>query len=226
MGGLGNKGGSIMYHFIDDKDFLKEMRRTCSDIVNQLVQSINNEDILHVKAEMVGSGAKNLETQNASRPVDLDYNLNVIKSKVDINDGREIKEYIKNKFNDVLQKNGWGDCQDSTSCLTTEKKAFKTGNKTQFSIDLAIVNEGPSSWHRLIHRKTGNVSRDEWYWNESPDSKALSKKVDCLKDNNLWDEVRSVYLEKKNLYLKRNDADHPSFICYIEAVNEVYNKYQ
>ena len=47
-----------------------------------------------------------------------------------------------------------------------------------------------------------------------------------LKAKNLWEEVRQCYLDKKNLYLKRNDNNHPSFICYIEAVNEVYGHYR
>ena len=50
------------------------------------------------------------------------------------------------------------------------------------------------------------------------------QKVEWLKNNNLWNEVRDTYLEKKNLYLRKNDHNHPSFICYIEAVNEVYYK--
>ena len=31
------------------------------------------------------------------------------------------------------------------------------------------------------------------------------------------------YEKIKNMYLVRNDYNHPSFICYIEAVNNVYN---
>ena len=32
-------------------------------------------------------------------------------------------------------------------------------------------------------------------------------------------------LEKKNMYLTRNDRNHHSFNIYIEAVNEIYGKY-
>ena len=46
-----------------------------------------------------------------------------------------------------------------------------------------------------------------------------------LKAEDLWDEVRDTYLEKKNFYLCRNDHNHPSFIVYVETVNQVYNKY-
>ena len=50
-------------------------------------------------SHLVGSGAKNLETQNEKEPVDLDYNLVVINSSCNINDGKQIKEYIRKKFN-------------------------------------------------------------------------------------------------------------------------------
>ena len=53
-----------MYHYIEDKEFLKRMRGLCSGIINQLVQRINNDSVMTVEAHLVGSGAKNLETQN------------------------------------------------------------------------------------------------------------------------------------------------------------------
>lgn len=212
-----------MYHFIEDKNFLKNMRSKCSDIINQLVQFINAEDVLVVQANLVGSGAKHLETQNNNESVDLDFNLVILDTNnVDINDGRIIKEYVRKSFNAVLNKNGWGDCFDSTSALTTEQRVFKSGNKTPFGIDLAIIFKDKNSWYRLIHKKTGFSNMDRYYWVPGPDSKNLTKRADWIKKNNLWKQVRDVYLEKKNLYLERNDHNHPSFICYIEAVNEVY----
>ena len=219
-----------MYHWIDDKDFLQRMRKLCSGIVNQLVQLINNEGSLEVVAYMVGSGARNMETQNANEPIDLDYNLSIeriLENGIDINrDARKIKEYIRKKFNEVLNKNDWSDCQDSTSCLSTERRHFTKGISTEFSIDLAIVCESnDGSWYRLIHEKTGFVQMDKYYWNEAPSSKGLRKKVNLIKKNNLWNEVRNCYLDKKNLYLRRRDYNHPSFNCYIEAVNEIYGKY-
>ena len=33
------------------------------------------------------------------------------------------------------------------------------------------------------------------------------------------------YLEKKNMYLRRQDYNHPSFNVYVETVNQVFNKY-
>lgn len=214
-----------MYHFIEDKEFLKNLRSVCSNLVNQLVQEINNEGKMIVEAHSVGSGSRNLETQNEFEPVDLDYNISIIRCW-DINDCQGIKEYIRKKFNVILSRNGWGDCQDSTSALTTEYRYFTSGNNTRFSIDLGIVVEdSKGSWWRLIHQKTGYTRNDAWIWNQGRNSNNLIKKVDWLKNHNYWNEVRESYLTKKNLYLTRNDYNHPSFICYIEAVNEVYGRY-
>lgn len=179
-----------------------------------------------VKACLVGSGAKNLVTQNANNPIDLDYNICILNAKsININNGHDIKEYIRKEFNSVLKANDWSDCQDSTSALTTEERVFKRGNKTAFSIDLAITFKNNFGWHKLIHDKTGWVIYDGYYWNQIPDSRQLEEKVYAIKLNHLWDEVRGTYLEKKNLYLQRNDSTHPSFIIYIESVNQVYYKY-
>lgn len=215
-----------MYDYIQDKDFLKRMKGTCSDIVNQLVQSINNDSVMTVKACLVGSGAKNLVIQNENEAIDLDYNLCIVSTEsINIWDGYEIKEYVRKQFNRVLYANGWSDCQDSTSAFTTEKRVFKKGNKTAFSIDVAITCRYNNSWQRLIHQKTGFVNLDRYYWNEVQDSGKLEEKVRIIKSENLWNEVRDVYIDKKNFYLCRNDHDHPSFIVYVEAVNQIYNKY-
>lgn len=215
-----------MYHYIQDKEFLKRLKGTCCDIVNQLVQSINSDSVMTVRACLVGSGAKNLITQNENEPIDLDYNLCIVNTKsISILDGHEIKEYVRKQFNKVLSSNGWDDCEDSTSAHTTGEYSFKKGNKTKFSIDIAITCKYLNNWQRMIHHKTGFVNLDRYYWNEVQDSGRLEEKARVLKSENLWGEVRDTYLKKKNFYLCRNDHTHPSFIVYVEAVNQIYDKY-
>lgn len=217
-----------MYHWIEDKQFLGRMRGLCSGIVNQLVQAINNDGALFVRQHLVGSGAKNLITQNANQPIDLDYNLEIVESsEFNINDCRAIKEYVRKKFDEVLNRAGWDNCQDSTSALTAGTYHFIDGVQTGFSIDLCIVRKGSyGRWERLIHEKVGYTWLDRYFWNEARQSNGLEDRIQWLKENDCWLEVRETYLEKKNMYLSRGDHDHPSFIVYIEAVNEVFNKYR
>ena len=63
---------------------------------------------------LVGSGAKNLIMQNERNPIDLDYNLEVVRCE-DFRDCRRIKEDVRKAFNSALHEFGWRDCQDSTS---------------------------------------------------------------------------------------------------------------
>ena len=104
---------------------------------------------------------------------------------------------------------------------------FSSKNKTQASIDLGIVvQDDKDNWWRLIHKKTGRTATDSWAWEKVRDSKGLETREKWLKENGFWNDVRQTYLDKKNLYLKRQETGtHPSFICYIEAVNEEYSKH-
>lgn len=213
-----------MYHYIEDKDFLNRMKNLCAGIINQLIQSINNDTFMTAKANLVGSGAKNLVTQNENEPIDLDYNIIIGTKFAGIYSEREIKEYIRKQFNKILNKNGWSDCRDSKSVLSTEKRTFEQGNNTAFGIDLAIIYEDENGSYRLIHEKTGIASHDRYYWNKAPESIGVEKKVDAIKSKKLWLQVRNTYLEKKNFYLVQNDHNHPSYIVYIETVNQIYNK--
>ena len=76
MGGLGkNSKGVFMYHYVTDKEFLTAVRSATSDAVNRLVNGLNNMEGWHVGFRIIGSGGRNMPTQNENEPIDLDYNL-------------------------------------------------------------------------------------------------------------------------------------------------------
>ena len=212
-----------MYHWVKDKEFLRRMRTECADVINRLANELNSNSDLQVSFHIVGSGGRNMIAQNENEPIDLDFNL-VIETAPDIDDCRSIKETVRKAFNRVLEEKGWGDCSDSTSALTTQQRYFTKGNQTPWSIDLAIICEDDDgSWWRLIHKKTGFVSSDSWVWEKGKDSQKLFEKEEKLKKAGFWTDVRDAYLSHKDLHLRRNETTtHPSFVCYTEAINEVY----
>lgn len=129
MGGMGEEEIVIMYHYIEDKVFLKDMKYLCSNIINQFVQLINNDSLMEVKAHLVGSGSKNLITQNSNEPIDLDYNLMIIDSEININNCREIKEYIRKQFRFlykgiIIKHNKTEPTYTKTSLFLCEKRRF------------------------------------------------------------------------------------------------------
>ena len=212
-----------MYEYVDDKQFLSRMRSLCGDIMQDLCHTLKEEYDIGSSFYLVGSGARNLILQNSNQPIDLDYNLEITRID-DWDDCRNIKECVRKAFNIVLREYGWSDCQDSTSSLTTEKRCFSKGNDTGFSIDVCIVYEDvDGNYYRLIHEKTGITCNDMYFWNQAPHSRNIREKAKYIKEKGKWVLVREQYKRIKNKYLTANDHNHPSVICYIEAVNNVYN---
>lgn len=222
-----------MYHYLDDREFVHRMRRLAGEIMQSLCHRLKVEYDIGANFKLVGSGGSNLILQNADEPVDLDYNLEILKCH-DINNGQELKEDIRKAFNEVLNEYRFGDCQDSTSCLASSRIYFTRGNKTEFSIDVCITRRDEADcYHRLIHEKTGIAAYDRYYWNIVWNSVGLREKADCIKNHGKWEQLREEYLKIKNGYLSRSGytvwlgnmyVNHPSFVCYIEAVNNVYNQ--
>ena len=212
-----------MYHYVEDKELLRRMRSLCGKIMQDCCHYLKKDYDIGSVCYLVGSGAKNLITQNSNKPIDLDYNLEIIRCE-DFENCQEIKESVRKSFDKALKKHGWGNCKDSTSVLTTEKRYFSYGNQTDFSIDVCITcRDTDDNHYRLIHKKTGFVSFDQYYWTKALYSAKIRKKVKYIKENGKWQLVREQYLNIKNTYLQRNDHNHSSFICYLEAVNNVYN---
>ena len=213
-----------MYRFVENKTFLKKAQLACSNMLQDLIELLK-EDGISSQIILVGSGGRNMITQNGDGDIDFDYNLYVQKCDY-INDGRQLKECVRRRFNEIMKRYKLNDVQDSTSTLTTYKMCLKGYEDINFSIDLCVIaKKSDDNWYRLIHEKTGIVSRDRYFWNIVPDSFDVASKASLLKRSNLWQEVRNGYLNKKNFYLPRNDYNHTSFICYVEAVNEVFSKY-
>lgn len=212
-----------MYHYLDDKEFISKMRKLCGEIMQNLCHILKEDYDIGATFYLVGSGARNLIMQNGNLPVDLDYNLEIIRCE-DFEDCRCIKEYARKAFNKALKLNNLNDCEDSTSSLTSKLIYFTSGNDTEFRIDVCItVRDEDDNYYRLVHEKTGIVLYDRYFWNVAPNSKKIKEKVDYIKKCGKWMLVRQQYENIKNMYLTYNDNNHPSFVCYIEAVNNVYN---
>ena len=84
-----------------------------------------------------------------------------------------------------------------------------------------VCEDTDGNYYRLIHDKRYFPNR--YFWNQAPNSRNIREKAKCIKEKGKWISVREQYLRIKNQYLTSNDYNHSSFICYIEAVNNVYN---
>ena len=128
-----------MFDYVTDKEFISKMRGLCGDIMQDLCHCLKEDYDIGATFYLVGSGARNLITQNASEAIDLDYNLELV--RCDLQNERDIKENVRKAFNQVLAEYDWSDCEDSAAALTTEKRHFTKGNNTEFSMDYENFKE-------------------------------------------------------------------------------------
>ena len=209
----------MAYEFVYESEAMR-YRSDCSRTLKKTCELLRTKGI-SAQFSLVGSGARNMITRNGDGPYDLDYNFLVMKADNKYRDPRLLKDTIRNALNKAVGGKFFSDAQDSTSCLTALLH-FKDTPNVEFSFDVAIIKKNPNgNYMRLVHNKSWN----QYTWNEVPNSHQVKDRADKLKRAGLWQKVRDRYLEKKNMYLFRQDHNHPSFVVYVEAVNEVYSRY-
>ena len=215
----------MAYVLVNESEYHR-YRKDCSAVLNNTCESLRDKGIV-ASFTLVGSGARNMVTRNGNGPFDLDYNLQILKMPQEYERNlKGLKEAIRNAINHAEGFECFSDAQDSTSCLTAILH-FKDSPQIEFSFDVAIVKKNSlGNWTRLIHNKNAFfIGTDQYTWNEIPRSADVKKKADALKAENRWEEVRETYVALKNRYLHGIDKTHPSFVVYVEAVNQIYYRY-
>lgn len=213
-----------MYELVDEAE-TKKYRKECSFVLKKTCAILKRKGI-SAQFTLVGSGARNMITRNGKGPFDLDYNLEIILAPDELwKDLYRLKETVRVALN---KANGFdfSDAKDSTSVLTCLLH-FNNEPSVQFKFDVAIVTYDKDGFLlRIIHNKNywlfGPLG--QYTWNQVSNSHNVTDKVTRIKDAEQWLLVRKRYVELKNMYLCQNDSSHPSFIVYVEAVNEVYNQ--
>ncbi len=214
-----------MYHYLSDPTFKNALKKEGSKLSQELCHQLKIDYDIGSRAQLIGSAKRNMITQNENEPVDLDYNLIIVKKP--IKDGKELKNAIMKSFNKVLKRNGYDDCQDSTSAISTKYYSFKKGNQTKYKFDIGIIKEDKKGeWERLIHNKTGIIQPDTWFWNQTPETRDIKTKEAFIKSKGKWNLLKEKYLKCKNDNLRFNNNGLYSFTCYERAVNDVYNQLQ
>src|SRR5574344_1963425 len=111
-----------MYHYVEDKNFINCVQSCCRDLLEKTRQLLYKEYELDVEFILVGSGGRNLITQNEKESIDFDYNANV--KNYDCNE-KKLKDTFKKALNLVFKKRKLDDWDDSTSALQSKNMHLK-----------------------------------------------------------------------------------------------------
>ncbi len=190
-------------------------------ILNQ-VQDIVRKDFTF-RYDFVGSDKRNMVTYDFKSNIGFDFDVNI-----EVNDednsfsAKEIKIKLINALNKIARKYGYDFAEDSTRVITIKVKD-RVNSKIFHSCDFAIVNNYIDNdgydRQQYIHF---NKKQNSYYWEEQSDGYyMLPEKSEWIEENEYQEELRDVYLDKKN----RNNLDKHSRTLYAEAVHEICQKY-
>ncbi len=222
MVGLGKKE-DYMYKFVTASE-VKPYRDVCSEVLWDACAILLDKGI-SAQFTLIGSGAKNFVTRDGNASYDLDYNLEIVKAPDNYwGNLQYLKDTVRRALDRASGTNRFRFGQDSTSVITVQLPS-NNGFQPKFSFDVAIIMKEDGKTYRLQHDKNAyGLGCDQYIWNEIPNSANITEKADKIKKAGRWDLVRERYLDLKNQYLRNGDRSHPSYVVFVEAVNEIYSK--
>ena len=122
-------------------------------------------------------------------------------------------------FSRICRRYGYSYPEDSTRVLTIKVKD-KQNSRILHSCDFAIVYNCDDGRQQYIHFNKKQKCY-EWVY-QGKGFKELPNRIEWLKRNNLWLELKEYYIEKKN---NNVDPNKHSRSIFAESVNEMCNRY-
>jgi len=201
--------------YIDRDDYKEELQFALA-FINFLQNELRDDDITF-QPKYIGSKKTNLILQKQNNNYfDFDINLELGSNTYNWEDGKRIFNTIYNSIaNSVSNK-------ESTNFQI--KKTIGKGGiikleiyknyRIYLYIDLAIT--------KINEKNNISILRNEQWYDRNQKLKKIKGKVNRIKNERRWNDLRDHYKELKidNYY---SDKPLPSYIIYIQAVNNLIN---
>ena len=192
----------------------------------QIIHSVQNEvrQDFAFQFYFVGSVKRNMVTYDVKSNIGFDFDVDIYVNDEECKfSSKEIKTKIRLALNKVVHRYGYDNAEDSTRVLTIKVKDRKN-SRILYSCDFAIVNDyiddDGNERQEYIHF---NDKQNKYSWQEQPQGFYLLKeKAEWIKDSELWQDVRDLYLDKKN---RNNDPHKHSRSIYAETIHEICQMY-
>ncbi len=231
----------MKFEYVMPKE-VAQARKEIEQVILKVQDYLRENNILTFQYNLVGSaGKRHLVTSviDGNKSFDLDYNLSIQQLNDDYSNAKKIKTLFMQLF-DKFKPNYFSHPENSTSVFTIKKIDQKT-KTILYSFDFAIVNyfeqeieypeydderDDPSEQFYIEERQE-YIRCDKLNGKESY-SWALRKIAtehkyveSQIKNRDLWNELRDLYLEKKN----NNYKGKKSKDLYYEALNDIWQKH-
>ena len=187
-----------------------------NDII-ELLHEVQDEvrDDFTFQYHFIGSTKRKMITRDMKSNIGFDFDVDLtVNDDEEDYDPDEIRNILRNAITKVSRRYGFTKCEDSTRVITI-KMTNPWRSTIEHSCDFAIV------YGNQYIRFNKGTQTYTWEY-QSKNHNDIEKRADILKKNGYWDEVRTVYLDKKNC---NTNPDKHSRSLYFETINEVYKRY-
>lgn len=227
MVGEGNYiGGIIMSHNFQYISKHDEKVVSAYNNLIKILKNIQNEvrSKFTFQYRIVGSYSRNMITYDSKSNIGFDLDVNIYPND-DFNkySPQEIKTTLIKAFRKYLKKYNYSKFENSTRVITIKVNDTKN-SKIIHSIDFAIVNDyEDEEGYQCQEYIRFNKKHNSYTWEEQDDGfYMLDEKIKWIKDEDLWQELREMYLKRKN---SNNDINKKSRSLFAESVNNICNEY-
>lgn len=215
-----------MYHFeyVPKKEISKKKKE-----VIELIKFAQDKvrESFTFQFDFIGSSKRNMVIYDIKRNIGFDFDIDIeINNDKEKYTPEEIKQKLMDAFNKAVAEKyycgyynlNFSNCENNTRVFTIKVKDHEK-SRIVYSCDFAIVNNyGKGQEEYIRFNKSNNI----YTWEkQSKGFYRLPEKIKFCKDNGLWNEVRKIYLNKKN---HNTNKDKKSRSIFAETINQVYNK--
>ena len=194
-------------------------------VKNELIELINLvqdevRECFTFRYDFIGSASRNMITRDEDSNIGYDFDVNLRVNDDEENySAKEIKQILMNGFNKYNHLFKYDFCEDSKRVITIKVKD-RRNSRVLHSCDFAVVNDCEDGRQQYIHF---NKAHQSYEWQYQPKGfYGLSEKIEAIKESGYWQEVRDLYIEKKN---HNEDPNKKSRSIFAETVSNIYNKY-
>lgn len=208
-----------MYHY---EYVSRKEAAPCRRELIEIIKKVQNEvrEDFTFQFTFVGSSKRerNMITCDPKTNKGFDFDVNIKVNNDEDYKPKEIRDILREAFNGVARDYGFSYCKDWTRVLTIKCEAHRQSH-ILYSCDLAIVRDRGSRQQCIRYNK--RLKTYTWEF-QTQSYRDLEKRADALKTGVHWNEVRKIYIQKKN---SNTNPDKRSRSLYAETINECYKRH-
>ncbi len=208
------------YEYVTKKEYLPEKKKLIELI--HLVQNDVRKDFTF-NFEFIGSASRNMITRDLNGNEGYDFDVNIfVHDDENKYSPKKIRDILRKAFDKYSRKYGYDYGEDSKRVITIKVKDTQN-SKILHSCDFAVVHNYEEKGKERQEFIYFNKKQGTYEWQEQPQGfYELPEKIEWIKKNLLWLELRNKYKEMKN---SNTDSNVKSRSIFASACSAICNEY-